>query len=88
MVTIFNPESKNESIKLANILRDQNINTFLYPDANIKLDKQLKSADRKQIPFVLILGPEEIETNTVTVKNMQEKKQDRVNQSDILQYLK
>jgi len=32
------------------------------------MEKQLKYADKKQIPFVIIIGPDEAKNNTVTVK--------------------
>jgi histidyl-tRNA synthetase len=70
LVTIFSPEFLEESIKLASKLREAGINTDLYPDPDTKLDKQLKYADRKGIPYVVILGPEEVKNKTVTVKNM------------------
>ncbi|MDP1743669.1 MAG: histidine--tRNA ligase [Candidatus Amesbacteria bacterium] len=69
LVTIFSEELVNESIKLVNKLRENNINCELYPDV-VKLDKQLKYADAKGIPFVAIIGPEEIASNTVKLKNM------------------
>lgn len=71
VVTVFSPELLNNSLSLSQSLRSQNINTELYPDLNIKLDKQLKYASAKGIPFVAILGPEEVEKNIVTLKNMQ-----------------
>src|SRR3989344_4952252 len=70
LVTVFSPELLNNSLSLSQSLRSQNINTELYPDPNIKLDKQLKYASAKGIPYVAILGPEEIEKGTVTLKNM------------------
>lgn len=78
LVTVFDKETLKESIKIANDLRQQNINTFLYPDCNVKLDKQLKLADRKGIPIVLILGPEEIAKNEVVIKWMNKNNQENV----------
>ena len=88
LVTIFNKETKNESIKLANKLREQGINTFLYPEAGIKLDKQLKLANRKGIPIVLILGPEEIKNNEVTIKWMDQNKQEKVKLTELIKIIK
>ena len=69
MVTVFSPELLNNSLDLALRLRLNNINTELYPEP-VKLDKQLKYADAKGIPYVAIIGPEEIASNTVKLKNM------------------
>ncbi|MEK7525859.1 MAG: His/Gly/Thr/Pro-type tRNA ligase C-terminal domain-containing protein, partial [Patescibacteria group bacterium] len=75
LVTVFSPDLFNTSIEIANKLRASGINTQVYPDPQVKLDKQLKYADKKQIPYVLILGPEELSTNTVVVKDMLTKTQ-------------
>ncbi len=59
LVTNTNPSSP----KIANDLRDRGIKTELYIDEK-DLDKQLKYADKKQIPYVLIVE------ETLTLKNM------------------
>ncbi|MDO8496953.1 MAG: histidine--tRNA ligase, partial [bacterium] len=70
LVTIFSSDLLELSFKTANSLRSQGINTLLYPDENAKLDKQLKYANKKQIPYVVIIGPEEKANNKVKLKNM------------------
>lgn len=71
LVTIFSPELLEDSIKLAAKLRADGLNAELYPDPTAKLDKQLKYADRKGIKLAIILGPEEVKNQTVTLKNLQ-----------------
>lgn len=76
LVTVFSPDLFEESLKLSTLIRYRNVvNCELYPDPNIKLDKQLKYADKKGIPYVVILGPEEVKNGTVVVKDMKNKKQ-------------
>lgn len=70
LVTIFSPELLNQSIDLAKKLRDLGINVCLYSSPEEKLDKQLKYANQKGIPYVLILGPNEIEKKEITIKKM------------------
>ena len=70
MVTIFSPELYSPALSLSNSLRKSGINTELYPDASAKLDKQLKYASQKGIPYVAIIGPEEAARNCVTYKDM------------------
>jgi histidyl-tRNA synthetase len=53
----------------------------------IKLDKQLKYADKKGIPFVAILGPDEAKNETVTIKNLQTGKQETISQSQAIRKL-
>lgn len=69
-VTLFDESLVESSLSLAKELREGGIITEVYLDPRAKLDKQLKYADRKGIPFVVILGPEEVKKNVVTVKNM------------------
>ena len=75
LVTVFSPELIAESVKTATSIRSKGIPTTLYPEKNKGLDKQLKYANRMMIPFVVIIGPEEIEKGVVKLKNMQTREQ-------------
>jgi len=86
MVSIFSSELKNESVKLANMLRSNNINCILYPDAD-KLSKQFKYASEKLIPFVAVIGPDEAKNNQVTLKNMLSSEQNTILTSEIPNFL-
>ena len=50
-------------------MRSQGIRIELYPDA-AKMKKQMSYANTHGIPYVIIAGETEMQTNTVTVKNM------------------
>lgn len=75
MVTIFSPEKKTAAIALAKLLRENGVKTELYLDEHAKLDKQLKFADQKNIPYVVIFGPEEAKSKCVTLKNLRTREQ-------------
>ena len=75
LVTIFSNKLEDKPIQTAVKLRESNINVDIYPESSASLDKQLKYADRKNIPFAIIIGPEEAEKNLVTLKNLKEKTQ-------------
>jgi histidyl-tRNA synthetase len=83
LVTIFSPEYISDSLKLAEVLRKENINCEVYLDPNAKMDKQLKYANKKMIPYVIILGSNEIEKQSVTLKNMSTGEQKTLLQTDI-----
>lgn len=51
-------------------LRNKKIKSELYPD-NAKMKKQMNYANRREIPFVVIVGSNELENNNYTLKNMQ-----------------
>lgn len=76
LVTVFSPELLANSLKVAARLRRLGINTETYPDPQTKLDKQLKYANRKGIPQVIIVGPDEIKASQVTCKNLTTGKQE------------
>ncbi|OGG27590.1 histidine--tRNA ligase [Candidatus Gottesmanbacteria bacterium RIFCSPLOWO2_01_FULL_42_10] len=76
LVTIFSEQLQPQSLKIATQLREGGINTELFPEQTAKLDKQLKYADRKGIPYVIIVGDNEIKQNKVLLKNMQTKSQE------------
>jgi len=78
LVTIFSPDIFMRSLEIVRKLREENINAEIYVNPVTKLDKQLKYADQKGIPFVIIIGPEEVEKNLVTVKNLATKLQTTV----------
>lgn len=65
----FGEEEASHCLKLIKKLREQNIATELYPD-NAKMKKQMSYADSKNIPFVAMIGSNEIKQEIITVKEM------------------
>ena len=57
-------------IEIANKLRAEGINTEIYLN-NKKLKAKMKYADKLQIPYVIVVGEDEIETGKVKIKNME-----------------
>jgi histidyl-tRNA synthetase len=68
-VTIFNEETHLESLSLAWELRESGIKVNCYPQAD-RLGKQLKHGDRIGIKIAVLIGPEEIAAQQVTLKNL------------------
>jgi histidyl-tRNA synthetase len=56
---------------------------MLYPDV-VKLEKQLKYADQKGIPYVVIIGPDEAAGNNVLLKNLDEKTQEVISAFELV----
>lgn len=83
LVTNFEEGLLAENMKLASLLRAKNINAELYLNWNDKLEKQLKYADKKQIPYVVIMGPDEAKNGKVTLKNLATREQKIINKEDI-----
>ncbi|OGY09640.1 MAG: histidine--tRNA ligase [Candidatus Blackburnbacteria bacterium RIFCSPHIGHO2_01_FULL_44_64] len=84
LVSIFSPEFSEESVKVSSRLRKSRINTELYPDETVKMEKQLKYADKRGIQYVVIIGPEEVKNNQVTVKDLQSGEQKTLDQEELL----
>ena len=87
LVTVFSPELLNQAIRLFDQIQGQGIEAELYLDPTAKLDKQLKYADRKGIPYALIVGPNEDRSNQVTLKNLKEKNQQTLPLETVLKAL-
>lgn len=68
-------------------LRKAGIPSELYPDM-VKMKKQMKYADRKDIPWVAIVGSEEMKSGKITLKNMREGSQESLFPQDIIDKLK
>ncbi len=87
LVTIFNQELKNKSIAISSRLRSNNIATELYLDESAKMDKQLKYANQKQIPYVVVIGPDEAAKETLQLKTMATREQKEVTLDELLKML-
>ena len=68
-------------------LRERGIASELYHEQT-KFDKQFKYAEKKSIPFVIILGSEEIQKGKIVVKNLASGKQEEVDFTSLIQLLK
>ncbi|MCX6794237.1 MAG: histidine--tRNA ligase [Candidatus Gottesmanbacteria bacterium] len=77
LVTVFSEDLRGESLKVATTLRKKGLTIDVYPTTD-KLEKQLKYADKKGIPYVVIAGPDEVKRNVVKLKNMQTKEQEEL----------
>ncbi len=85
LVTVFSEELWKEAITTSTTIRATGVATELYPDATAKLDKQLKYADKKGIPYVIIQGPDEATRGVVKLKNMQTKEQEELTVDQIIE---
>ena len=87
LVTIFSIELLPKSIATVLELDKAKINCELWLDPISKLDKQLKYADQKEIPFAIIIGPEEAEKGQVTLKDLKNKTQQTISLDEVVQKL-
>ncbi|MBZ0299378.1 MAG: histidine--tRNA ligase [Anaerolineae bacterium] len=81
MVTLFDTSTRAESSKLAAELRGQGICTELQLEER-KLGRQFQAADRRGIPLVAVLGPEEITQGVVKLKRLSDGEESTVPRSE------
>lgn len=75
-------------IELASKLRQKGINTEIYLNDK-KLKAKLKYADKLKIPYVIVVGEDEINANQIKIKNMEtgEEKQVAFDANEIATYI-
>lgn len=69
LITLFDDKSAEAALSLFNRLLKAGVQAEIYFEPD-KLGKQFKYADKKGIPTVLVQGPEELQRNEISVKNM------------------
>ena len=75
------------SLRCAKALRDKGIATEVYPDS-AKMKKQMEYANRREIPYVVIIGSNELAEGKATVKNMATGEQNLVSFDEIASLIK
>jgi len=87
MLVNFGAENLTYVLPLLGQLRQTGIRAVLYPD-NAKMKKQLSWAHKNNIPLVLIAGSEEVNKQTVSLKNMQTGEQQVIPVEDVVTTIK
>lgn len=75
------------SMKAIKELRNYGIKVELYPD-NVKVGKQFQHADKREIPFAVIVGGEEMEKNQYALKDLVSGEQKNMSLEELIQNLK
>lgn len=82
----FGEQEAAASAKVVKKLRDEGIPAELYPD-NAKMKKQMGYADSEKIPFVAIIGENEINEGMVNLKDMTNGTQEKLTLEQLIQRL-
>ncbi|MEY5069344.1 MAG: hypothetical protein RLZ47_1206 [Bacteroidota bacterium] len=86
LISNFDETAETYALPLLSALRRNGVAAELYPTA-AKLKKQLSYADAKKIPYVILIGSEEMESGLLSLKNMQSGEQQKLNIAAIIQLL-
>ncbi|HEY3404765.1 MAG TPA: histidine--tRNA ligase [Ohtaekwangia sp.] len=86
LVCHFDDESKQYGIGVLARLRQAGIASEIYPDTS-KIKKQLDYANKKLIPFTVVIGSEEIQSGQLAFKNMEKGEQEKLSIDQIISKL-
>ena len=74
-------------MRIVRLLREEGISAEVYPDA-AKMKKQMGHADSENIPYVAIIGENEIADGTINLKDMAAGTQEKLTFSQLVECLK
>ena len=86
LISNFDEKAEKFALPLLQTLRDKGISAEIYP-SSAKLKKQMTYADDKNIPFVILIGSDEMETGLLSIKNMKSGEQQKLTAEEIASLL-
>ncbi len=87
LISNFDQEAERYALPVLQTLREAGIAAELYP-SSAKLKKQMSYADAKNIPFVILIGSDEMQSGALTLKDMHSGEQQKHTVEDIISRLK
>ncbi len=81
----FSEANRDFAFPLVQQLRDANVATELYPD-KAKMEKQMKYANAKGIPYVVVIGDNEMQSGKLAVKDMRSGTQEEKTFAEMLAF--
>ena len=81
----FGHEEEKYCLPILSQLRKQNVKAEIYPDS-AKMKKQMVYANKKQIPYVAMVGENEMKEHKVSLKNMQSGEQEFLLVDDLIKF--
>lgn len=88
-VTIFdtkNPKLCSASFSMASELRRSGISAEVFSGDSGNIGKQIEMAVKKNIPFLIIIGEDELKDNKVTIRNLDNREEVTLNISDVVSF--
>lgn len=80
-------DDNSKSLEVADMFRKSGINTDIYLE-NKKIKAKFKYADKLQIPYVAIIGEEEVKNGTLSLKNMETGEQEQLRIEEAIEKIK
>jgi len=86
-ITVIGDKAKKESFKLLDRLRNSGLRTEMdYLDRSV--GSQMKSADRMNAEYTIIIGEDELNNNSATIRNMKSGDEKEIQLSNLLEEMK
>lgn len=86
LITHFDENAKTYGLKVLSALRTAGVKSEIYPDQT-KLKKQFGYADKKNIPYTITIGDNEMNTGKLALKNMKSGEQESLTLDQIINKL-
>ncbi|MBR3590175.1 MAG: histidine--tRNA ligase [Alistipes sp.] len=86
LFTNFGEAEQTASMRLISRLRDKGVAAEIYPDQG-KMKKQMEYANRRAIPYVVIIGSEELAEGCATLKDMRSGEQTKLSFDELVERL-
>ncbi len=87
LIAHFDDESKRYGLKVLQTLRENGIASEIYPDS-VKIQKQLDFANKKMVPYTIVIGSEEVKSGILAFKKMKTGEQFKLTTEEVLKRLK
>ncbi len=86
LICHFDEECKRYGLGVLNSLRQKGIASEIYPDG-VKIQKQLDFANKKMIPFTIVIGTDEMKSGLLAFKDMKKGEQQKLSIKDVINVL-
>lgn len=86
LISNFDALAEKYALPLLQQIRNSGIGAEIYP-SSAKLKKQMAYADDKNIPYVILIGSDEMESGLLTLKNMKSGEQQKLSVEEIISLL-
>lgn len=88
IICYLSEEVKTYALESVECFRKAGLNATIYLGQNLSLNKQLDYANKLEIPYVVIVGEDEVKNKIVTLKNMSTGKQEFLSLDKVIKILK
>lgn len=82
----FGDKEAMAALKLVSQLRKSGVKADIYP-SSAKMQKQMKYANNRNVPYVVLIGEQELDENSFVVKNMKEGTQEKYSLNKVLDFV-